>query len=100
MLDLLVEHQAGIPLFMQPLSGNSNDTTDFGQSVRAHMTPWRTTYGTTYLVAASALSSAENLHKLAATSLTWIPRVPATLREAPPVLAQADPQTMVPLTEG
>jgi len=100
MLDLIVEHQAGIPLLMQPLSGNSSDATDFGQIVREHITQLCTTYGTTYLVADSALYSAENLHKLADTSLTWIPRVPATLREAQAVLAQADPQTRAPLTEG
>ena len=51
-------------------------------------------------VADSALSSAENLQKLAETRTTWITRVPATLREAQAVLAQADPQTMAPLTEG
>jgi transposase len=54
----------------------------------------------TYLVADSALSSAENLHKLADTSRKWITRVPATLHEAQAVLAQADPQTMAPLTQG
>jgi transposase len=100
MLDLIVEHQAGIPVLMQPLSGNSSDATDFGQIVREHITQLRTTYGTTYLVADSALYSAENLQKLADTSLKWITRVPATLREAQAVLAQADPQTMAPLTEG
>jgi transposase len=31
MLELLVEHQAGIPLLMQPLSGNSSDAATFGQ---------------------------------------------------------------------
>ena len=51
-------------------------------------------------MADSALYSAENLQKLAETSLKWITRVPATLSEAQAVLAQADPQTMAPLTEG
>src|SRR5262245_9298983 len=46
------------------------------------------------------LYSAENLQKLAETSLKWITRVPATLTEAQEVLGQANPQTMAPLTEG
>jgi transposase len=100
MLDLIVEHQAGIPVLMQPLSGNSSDATAFGQIVREHITQLRTTYGTTYLVADSALYSAENLQKLADTSFKWITRVPATLHEAQAVLAQAAPQTMAPLAEG
>src|SRR5919197_709363 len=80
MLDLIVEHQAGSPVLMQPLSGNSSDATDFGQIVREHITQLRATYGTTCLVADSALYSTETLQKLADTNVTWITRVPATLR--------------------
>jgi transposase len=99
MLDLIVEHQAGIPVLMKPLSGNSSDAHDFGQIVTDHIAQLQLTYGTTFLVADSALYSAENLQKLAETRTKWITRVPATLRDAQTVLAQADPQTMAPLTE-
>jgi transposase len=100
MLDLIVEHQASIPVLMKPLSGNRSDAHDFGQIITDHMAQLQITYGTTFLVADSALYSAENLQKLAETRMKWITRVPATLREAQAVLAQADPQTMAPLTEG
>ncbi len=55
MLELIVEHQAGIPLLMKPLSGNSNDGQAFGQIVSEHIQQLQTTYGTTSLVADSAL---------------------------------------------
>ena len=100
MLDLIVEHQAGIPVLMQPLSGTRSDAHDFGQVITAHLAQWQLTYGLTCLGADSALYRAENLQKLADTNLTWIPRVPAPRREAQAVLAQAAPQTMAPLTEG
>lgn len=100
MLDLIVEHQAGIPVLMKPLNGNSSDAHDFGQVLTDHIAQLQLTYGMTFLVADSALYSAENLQKLADTNLKWITRVPATLREAQTILAQADPQTMAPLTEG
>ena len=100
MLELIVEHQAGIPLLMQPLSGNSSDAHEFGQVIKEHLAQLQTTYGLTYLVADSALYSADNLQKFAETNLKWITRVPATLREAQQVLAQADPQRMAPLMEG
>jgi transposase len=100
MLELIVEHQAGIPLLMKPLSGNSSDGKVFGQVVSDHIAQFQTAYSPTYLVADSALYNAENLQKLADTSIKWITRVPATLTEAQEVLAQADPQTMVPLTAG
>jgi transposase len=61
MLELIVAHQAGIPLLMQPLSGNRNDTQAFGQSVRDHIAQLHSTYGMTYLVADRALYSEANL---------------------------------------
>ena len=100
MLDLMVEHQAGIPVLMKPLSGNSSDTTDFGQIVRDHLQQLHITYGTTYVVADSALYSADNLQTLADTGTKWITRVPATLTEAKAVLATATPETMLALQEG
>ena len=100
MLELVVEHQAGIPLLMKPLSGNSSDTKEFGQVVRNHIAQLHTTYSPTYIVADSALYSADNLQKLAETSLKWITRVPATLTEAQEVLAQAQPETMAALPDG
>jgi transposase len=100
MLELMVEHQAGIPILMAPLSGNSSDPQTFGQVIRAHIDQLHTTYGATYLVADSALYSEDNLDKLAQTAIKWITRVPATLSAAQAALAQADPQAMAALQEG
>ena len=100
LLDLIVERQAGIPVLMKPLSGNSSDAYDFGQLITHQMAKLQITYDTTVLVADSALYSAENLQKLAETRTKWITRVPATLSAAQAVLARADPQTLASLTEG
>jgi transposase len=79
---LIVAHQAGIPLLLKPLSGNSSDGKVFGQVVSDHMAQLHTTYSPTSLVADSALYNADNLQKLADTRIKWITRVPATLTEA------------------
>jgi len=100
LLALVVEHHAGIPVLMKPLSGHRSDAQDFGHIITDHRAQWQITYGTTCLVADRALSRAENLQKLAETRTKWITRVPATVNEAQAVLAQAAPQTMAPLTEG
>jgi transposase len=100
MLELMVEHQAGIPLLMRPLSGNSSDPHSFGEAVRLHVNQLQTTYGLTYLVADSALYSEANLAKLAQTQMKWITRVPATLGEAQAALTQAEPSAMVALQKG
>lgn len=94
MLELIVEHQAGIPVLMKPLSGNSSDVQDCGAVISTYIDQLQTTYGMLYLVAESALYSADNLQKLAQTLVKWIPRVPATLSEAQAALAQAAPQAM------
>ena len=85
---------------MQPLSGNSSDAHDFGALVRAHIDQRHMPYGVTSLVADSALYSADNLAKRSQTPLKWSTRVPATLHEAQTALAQANPQTMIPLSTG
>jgi transposase len=100
LLELVVEHQAGMPVLRQPLSGNRSESKAFGQVVSDHMAQLHTPFSSTSLVADRARSSAENLHKLAETSLTWIPRGPATLTEAQEVLAQAQPATLASLREG
>jgi transposase len=100
MLELIVEHQAGIPVLMKPLRGNRSDGRALGSIVHAHMAPLPTTYGTPYLVAASALSRDDNLQKLAETHLKWLTRVPATFSEAQAALAQANPHTMMPRSAG
>lgn len=99
MLELLVEHQAGLPVLTQPLSGNSSDAHDFGEVIGAQVQQLHVTYDLTYLVTDSALYRAANLQKLAQTPMKWITRVSATVSDAQAVLAQADPQAMALLTE-
>jgi transposase len=100
MLEVVVAHQAGMPVLMQPLSGNSSDAQECGQVIKEHITQLQATYGLTSLVAESALYSADNLQKFAQTKRKWITRVPATLQEAHQALAQAALQNRAPLTEG
>jgi transposase len=100
MLELIVEHQAGIPVLMKPLSGNSNDSVEFGRVVTEHVTQLRTAHQVTYLVADSALYTAENLGHLEQSGVKWLTRVPATLSAVQALLAQVTPATMAPLTEG
>jgi transposase len=100
MVALLVEHQAGIPIRMTPRSGHSRDPHTCGQVIRAHLEPWHTVSGATYVVADRALYREANLDKLAHTALTWSTRVPAPLSEAQAALAAADPPAMAVRQEG
>jgi transposase len=98
-LELMVEHQAGIPLLMKPLSGNSSDKVEFGRVVDEHISELCRADTPLYLVADSALYSAENLRKLDQSAVKWITRVPATLNEVQAHLAQPDLETMTALPD-
>jgi transposase len=79
-LQLIAENQAGIPLWMEPLSGNSSDKSSFRMTLRAHIDQLKGDYQLEYIVADSALYTAETLPTL--NDLFWITRVPQTLAEA------------------
>ena len=100
MLELLVAHQAGLPLWMQPLSGNRSDPVEFGQVVDEHIAQVCRAEKPLYLVADSALYSAENLRQFAPGARKWSTRGPATLKEVQAPLAPPLLETMTSLPDG
>lgn len=64
-LQLICERQAGIPLLMEPLSGNNSDKTSFRNLINAHVDQMHTDFRVEYLVADSALYTAETLADMA-----------------------------------
>jgi transposase len=100
MLDLIVDHPAGIPRLMPPRSGHPSDASDCGHVVTEHIAQLPTTHGTADRVAESALYTEENLQTLATTPSPWLTRVPATWTEAQASLAKAAPRALESLLEG
>jgi transposase len=74
---LICDNQAGIPLFMASLSGNSSDQTSFRETISAHVEQLRTEVGLNYIVADSALYNEATLQEL--NDFGWISRVPETI---------------------
>jgi transposase len=68
-VQLIADNQAGIPLWMEPLRGNSSDKTSFRATVKAHVGQLKRDYQLEYLVADSALYTAETLPTL--NELCW-----------------------------
>jgi transposase len=85
-VQMLVDHQAGIPLLMEPLSGNSQDKTAFRETLKQHMGQLQTEVGLKAIVADSALYTAEGLKEM--SGYTWITRVPENLKLAQELIAQ------------
>jgi transposase len=44
-LDLMVEHQAGVPVLMEPLSGNASDRSSFPELIDRHLSHLRRAHG-------------------------------------------------------
>ena len=99
-LDLMVEHQAGIPMLMKPLSGNESDAVNFRAVVTEHVKQLQEAHAIPYLVADSSLYNQESLKALGQSGIKWISRVPHTLTEANAALPGVKVEELTPLAEG
>ncbi len=91
-LQLLCERQAGIPLLMEALSGNSSDKTSFRETVKAYLGQLQADVGLDILIADSALYTRETLKAMDAYA--WISRVPETLTLAGELIHALAPELM------
>lgn len=96
-LTLITGHRSQLPVWMEALSGNSNDKESFPKTVQAFCQQMKAEQSV-YFVVDSALYSAGNLQTLGETR--WLTRVPETLAEAKRLLAETDPEQMMELPDG
>ena len=76
-LQLISEHQAGIPLWMSALSGNRSDKESFQQTLNTYLKQLQEGVGLSLIVADSALYTAKTLQDM--DDFPWITRVPETI---------------------
>ena len=89
---LITEHQAGIPILMEPLDGNSVDKNTFRDTINTHIGQLKESLGLEYLIGDSALYVAKTLQDLGGT--LWISRVPETLVDARETIAAIAPDLL------
>jgi len=77
-LNMIVENQAGIPIHMQSCDGNTDDKSNFTQTVENFIPELHKLYETNYLIMDSAGYTNSTLQTC---KNKWISRVPATLKE-------------------
>lgn len=99
-LDLMVEHQAGLPMIMEPLSGNSSDQGSFPELIDRHLSHLQRAHGFDYVVADSALYSADHIGDLDEAGTKFITRVLGTIEEARQAAQEADLEAMKSLADG
>ena len=85
-LSLVVNGPSAIPIFMEPLDGNSSDKESFHETIRAFKEQIHFEKGFKW-VADSALYAADKLLK---SDYQWLTRVPETIKEAKSLVEKND----------
>ena len=93
MIALATTHDGDVPLFLQPLDGNSSDKISLLAAVMAIQKQWREAHAEPGIyVADSGVYSESNMRQLNEAGVKWVSRVPETSKEAKAVLQEGSEQ--------
>ena len=81
-LELICENQAGLPVYMQALSGNTNDQKAFAEVTRHHIQSLKAAQQSRYFVGDATLYSTDSITALDEQKQLFVSRVPMTLKDA------------------
>lgn len=95
-LNLITDNQAGIPLHMEALDGNTNDKSSFRSTVKNHIDQLNNVSSFSYLIMDSAGYTEETIQSHG-NAYHWISRVPENIKGCKEALQQE--ATFIDLTE-
>jgi transposase len=99
-LNLITENQAGLPVYMQACSGNTNDSESFKKLVKSHVSSLKAAQRSRYFIGDAALYVAETIQALAEQKQLFITRVPQKLVEAKALLKAYQTEDFVSIEKG
>ena len=99
-LELICENQAGIPVYMQALSGNTNDAKAFAEVTKRHIHCLKAAQNSRYFIADAALYTEESIQSLDEQKQKFITRVPMTIACAKQALLALEPKQLLPIENG
>lgn len=99
-LELICENQAGLPVYMQALSGNTNDTKAFSEVTKRHIHCLKAAQNSRYFIADAALYTEESIQSLDEQKQKFITRVPMTIASAKQALLALEPEQLLPIENG
>jgi len=86
-LNLIVEHKGGIPIWMKPANGNQIDTQGFSKIVKEHIHSLKKANNArTKIIADSALFTAKTIEAFKTNNMLFISRVPSKLKQVKNIL--------------
>lgn len=99
-LNLITEHQAGIPVMMRAADGNQIDASAFASLVDAHIDSLKAMDTSTMtLIADAALFTRKGLEAIKEKEILFISRVPNKLKEAKVLIQDNGSSILTPLDE-
>ena len=98
-LHLLVEQQAGIPVYMSPANGNANDKTEFYKVVKDFKNSVKSACDSKYHIGDSALYTKDIIQAINEQNRIFITRVPAVLSQAKQLINNIKDHDLVDFTE-
>jgi len=99
-LNLIVENQASIPLYMKAASGNTVDKSGFQDIIQAHLKSLKGAQDNPYFIMDSAGYCKDNLIHFDEQQRYLISRVPAQLKEAKLLIQETETSHMSALEKG
>jgi transposase len=99
-LELICENQAGLPVYMQALSGNTNDAKAFSEVTKQHIQCLKAAQNSRYFIADAALYTEESLRSLHEQKQKFITRVPMTIKSAKEALLALEPVQLSDMGNG
>lgn len=99
-LNLITENQAGLPVYMQACSGNSNDSETFKQLVKSHIGSLKAAQRSRYFVGDASLYVAQTIQSLDQQKQLFVTRVPQKLLEAKSHIQHAASYDFTPMENG
>ncbi len=98
-LNMIAEHQAGIPIWMAPSDGNQSDTQTFTTIVK-HIASMKNAVCTqTKVISDAALFTAKTIREFKQNGMLFISRVPVKLKQAKEILKNYNEKEFVTLDE-
>ncbi len=86
-LNMIVEHQAGIPIWMKPANGNQIDTKAFAKIVKEHISSFKRSVETPIkIISDAALFTSKTMSEFKKDNTLFISRVPSKLKQAKEIL--------------
>lgn len=98
-LEIICENQAGLPVYMQALSGNTNDAKAFAEVTTNHIHSLKAAQNSRYFIADAALYTEESIRSLDKQQ-KFITRVPMTIKLAKQALLALEPEQLNPIGNG